>query len=271
MKTKLRNLALLTALCGAYAPVNGQVLNDFEAGSPEVLAVYGAEFSLIPNPLEDGNNPSANCGQIKRTTSNWYELIRFATAFSVPANETKYLHLLVRYTSTVAPNLSIRVDPTADNDGSTEVYPLNSYTTPGQWQDIVFEIPGGTAGFSSTQFMLFADASVNVLNSTDSFAYIDQILVNDTASPSTLAGVTPVKAEAVGVYPNPTAGFWNFEWSDSNAAALVEIADITGKTILSKNITSQNTGVDASGLSSGIYFARITSGALQRVVKVIKE
>lgn len=270
MKTTLLTFSILTTILSACAPSYGQVLNDFETGSPNVITAYGADFSIVPNPVTDGLNTSANCGEIRRTTGNWYELIRFATSFNVPANETKYLHVLVRYTSSVSPNFSIRVDPTADNDGNTEIYPSNSYTTPGEWQDIVFVIAGGASGITSTQFMFFADASVNVLNNTDSFAHIDQIEVNNDATPASL-NISNVPNLTAKAYPNPTASTWNFNVGNFDTIGMVEVVDVTGKMVLSKNLIGQSTSVDASGLSQGMYFAKLTLGTATQVIKLIKE
>lgn len=117
----------------------------------------------------------------------------------------------------------------------------------------------------------FADASVNVLNNTDSFAYIDEIVVNDSATSSTLGTLEPVNRNAISVYPNPSESIWNFDLANANGASLIEIIDITGKTVINKNLTIQNYSIDASGLTRGMYFAKITSGNAIQVVKVLKD
>lgn len=245
-----------------YVPED-MMLNDFEAGSPEVSAHYGAEFAVVANPLTTGN-PSPNVGQIKRTGANWYELIRYAKYFNVPANTTRYIHAWVRYTATTVPNISIRVDGNATSDGSVDIHPTADYTAVGEWQDLVFAIPGGENGVSVTHIIILADSSVNVLNNTDSFAYIDQMQINGNPEPT--ASIAGFEKNAFTVYPNPTTGFWNFE-SVNHEPATIEITDLTGKTVL----VSQHTTVDATGLSNGVYFARIASGNGVQVVKLIKK
>lgn len=271
MKTKLLNLGILSLTIFMSAVTYGQdiTLNDFESGSPVVTASYGAEYANVANPLTAGN-PTANCGQIKRTSGNWYELIRFDTSFNVPANTSKYIHLMVMYTSAVVPNISIRVDAAADNDGSVDIHPTNNYTNSGAWQDLVFKIDGGTSGITPTQILFFADSSVNVLNSTDSFAYIDQMVLNNTETPDALKTDAFQLNNTVTIYPNPTNALWNFTSANSINFSSVQIIDITGKTVLSKDITSQNITVDASNLSAGMYVAKITSGNAVQTFKVIK-
>lgn len=245
-----------------YVPQD-MMLNDFEDGSPATAAYYGAEFAIVANPLTTGNS-SPNVAEIKRTSGAWYELIRFAKFFNVPANTTRYIHVLVKYTSTTVPNISIRVDGGAEgNDGSTDIHPTVDYTNVGQWQDMVFAIPGGENGVSVTHILFFADASVNTLNNTDSFAYIDQMQINDNAEPA--AALNLFENQAFTVYPNPTSARWNFE-SAVDAPVAVEIIDLTGKTVLA----SKTPAVDATGLTNGVYFARITSGGAVSTIKVIK-
>lgn len=70
------------------------------------------------------------------------------------------------------------------------------------------------------------------------------------------------------VYPNPTNGDLNII---SNTDGIVDVVDITGKLVYSGAIVKagQMANVDLSGLSAGIYFARLTTAkgvATERVV-----
>ncbi|KGO86472.1 hypothetical protein Q765_11390 [Flavobacterium rivuli WB 3.3-2 = DSM 21788] len=273
MKTKLLTLGFfaLTAFIPACVHAQNTYINDFEEGSPVVTATYGAEFAIVPNPVAVGN-ASANSGQIKRTSGAWYEIVRFATSFNVPANTSKYVHLRAMYTSSVIPNMSVRIDAAADNDGSADVHPTMDYTTPGAWQDMVFRIDGGETGVNPSQFLFFADASVNVLNNTDSFAYIDEIVLNDSETPFDLTAGTNAFAHntVVKTYPNPTTNLWNFEAAHGQNLTGVQIIDALGKIVFTKNVTSDKLSVDASSFSNGLYFAKITSGTAIQTIRVIK-
>jgi hypothetical protein len=273
MKTKLLTLGFIGLMAVIPASLQAQnvYINNFEDGSPVVTATYGAEFAIVPNPVAVGN-ASANSGQIKRTSGAWYEIVRFATSFNVPANTSKYVHLRAMYTSSVIPNMSVRVDAAADGDGSTDIHPTMDYTTPGAWQDMVFRIDGGETGVNPTQFLFFADASVNVLNNTDSFAYIDEIVLNDSETPFDLTAGTDTfkKGNDIKAYPNPTANAWTFEAAKGVNLSSVQITDALGKTVVAKNTTSGTIIVDASNLSNGLYLAKITSGNATQTIKVIK-
>ena len=188
MKTK--QLLLICALLGLFSSAFAidQVLNNFESGSPAVATKYGASYTETANPLSAGLNTTANSGQIGRTTSNWYELVYFPVSFSVPANTKYYIHVLVKYHA--QPDIAIRVDATtAGGDGSADIRATNSYSNFGQWQDIVFEVNGGSSGRNVIQINFLADLGFNnnpagrVLNNTDKFAYIDEIVVNTNPLP----------------------------------------------------------------------------------------
>ncbi|MES2485255.1 MAG: T9SS type A sorting domain-containing protein [Bacteroidota bacterium] len=252
-----------------YEPED-MMLNDFETGSPTVTASYGAEFNIVANPLTTGN-ATANVGQIKRTTGNWYELVRYTTYFNIPANTTRYIHVLARYTSAIVPNMSIRIDANSGNDGTTDIHPSVDYTNVGGWQDMVFAIPGGENGISVTQIVFLADSSFDVLNSTDSFAYIDEMMINDEEDPAPTAS-TAVFANnnSIVAYPNPSQNVWNFASSVNNITS-IQITDMLGKTVISQNLEMQNATVDASGLSKGIYFAKVSTGNATQIIKIIKE
>lgn len=269
MKTKLLNLRLLGIMGLISGAVFGQdvMLNDFEAGSPAVTASYGAVFTTVANTVVVGN-PTANCGEIRRTSGNWYELVRFATSFNVPANATKYVHLRVMYTSAVVPNFSIRVDAAADSDGATDIHVTTSYdTSVGGWQDMVFRIDGGDTGVDPTQMLFFADASVSALNDTTSFAYIDEMVLSATETP--FLGINTFgQNSAAKVYPNPTNGVWNFE--SANTFSSVQIIDITGKTVINQNLNATKVAIDASGLAGGIYIAKLNSATAVQTFRVVK-
>ena len=51
----------------------------------------------------------------------------------------------------------------------------------------------------------------------------------------------------------------------------VEITSILGQTILTKNVNNSLTEIDLSSLSNGIYFVKVKSESLEKVVKIVKE
>lgn len=74
------------------------------------------------------------------------------------------------------------------------------------------------------------------------------------------------------LYPNPTNGIVNAIFDVTNENSTISVMDISGKTLINQNIVGkgfQNTAIDLSVLSKGIYFVRIANGANISVQKVI--
>lgn len=188
MKTKLTLLFVALFNFSIILEAADIQLNNFENGSPTVSTKYGASYLNEVNPSVSGINLSSNCGKIARTSGNWYELIYFPASFSVPANSTKYVHIMVKYHA--QPDIAIRVDASsAGGDGSADIRPINKYVNYGQWQDMVFAISGGTSGKTVIQINYLGDMGWNntpsglILNNSTNFGYIDEIIVNDDELP----------------------------------------------------------------------------------------
>jgi len=86
---------------------------------------------------------------------------------------------------------------------------------------------------------------------------------------SDVLGVDKFAANNFSVYPNPTQNSWIFTSVNSDISA-ISIVDVLGKTVMSKNTSSKEVTVDATSLSKGMYFAKVTSGTSVQTVKVVK-
>ena len=64
------------------------------------------------------------------------------------------------------------------------------------------------------------------------------------------------------VFPNPTSSVWNF--SAKETIGTIEITDILGNAVLKTSNNSEGISVDASQLTTGIYFAKIALGISPR-------
>ena len=70
------------------------------------------------------------------------------------------------------------------------------------------------------------------------------------------------------VFPNPTSSVWNF--SAKETIGTIEITDILGNAVLKTTNNSESISVDASQLTTGIYFAKIASANEIQTIKLIK-
>lgn len=190
MKKQIIFFGLL--FCSVFMYGQTTVINDFEADSPTIRTQFGSTYTALANPDVTGDNTSANIGRIGRTTSLWYELINFplAAPYVIPANETRYLHVLVKANNQL--DMPIRyngVDGTAgQQNGTGALRPTNSYTDIGEWQDIVYAIPGGASGKTVNYITFFPDAGFNnipsgqFLNNVDEFLFVDNFKFTNSAN-----------------------------------------------------------------------------------------
>ncbi len=86
---------------------------------------------------------------------------------------------------------------------------------------------------------------------------------------ATTAGTEGFTAASLKVYPNPAQSNWNFS-SQNEAIESISIVDVLGKTILSAMPKANDTSVDASGLSNGIYFAKIGTAKGSATIRLVK-
>ena len=74
---------------------------------------------------------------------------------------------------------------------------------------------------------------------------------------------------AFNVYPNPTINAWKF-MSSADEIVGIEIFDILGKVVLSKNTSNVEVSVDASVLTNGVYLAKISSAKGFETIRIVK-
>ncbi len=85
----------------------------------------------------------------------------------------------------------------------------------------------------------------------------------------TALAVAKFDAKTLKAYPNPTRGSWNITSNDDITS--VKVYDIFGKSVYTKNSAAKEVSVNASGLSKGVYFAKVSSANGTSTIKLIKE
>ncbi|MFT5077402.1 MAG: putative secreted protein, partial [Flavobacteriaceae bacterium] len=71
-------------------------------------------------------------------------------------------------------------------------------------------------------------------------------------------------------YPNPTENGWNIK-SMNEAINSIQVYDILGKVVLTMNPNANEAQIDASGLNTGLYFAKVNSAVGSKTIKLIKK
>lgn len=82
-------------------------------------------------------------------------------------------------------------------------------------------------------------------------------------------GLKEVQASQSHVFPNPTNGVLNLEFSTASLKTL-QISDMSGRVIKTISTSNQAEILDLSDLANGIYFLNVISSESSEVIKIIK-
>ncbi|SMC48637.1 T9SS type A sorting domain-containing protein, partial [Moheibacter sediminis] len=77
--------------------------------------------------------------------------------------------------------------------------------------------------------------------------------------------------QLVEIYPNPTNQYTNIVISESYTTAKVEVFDMVGRKLQSKDLPYRTTPIDLQGYPPGVYIFKITIDGAVNDVKVIKK
>ena len=83
-------------------------------------------------------------------------------------------------------------------------------------------------------------------------------------------GTSSFASAKFSVHPNPTNNVWNITSKEGKQITSIQIVDVIGKVIATKDINSNEGSIDASNLSNGVYFAKIASDNTIETVKLVK-
>jgi hypothetical protein len=106
-----------------------------------------------------------------------------------------------------------------------------------------------------------ADEGVNQLG-----VKVDDFVINGVLSAENF------EANQIAVYPNPSNGIFNIAFGNLNPNK-IEVYDISGKLILQKNqleVSNNQTNIDLSNTSDGVYFVKISTENNTITKRIIK-
>jgi hypothetical protein len=97
-------------------------------------------------------------------------------------------------------------------------------------------------------------------------AWIFEIALPDTVNVITM----PASSKEIRVYPNPAQDLVQFEVQSSRfKAGELQLFDVYGRHVASKEITSEQTILDVSGLPGGVYFYKVVLGEIPYSGKIV--
>jgi hypothetical protein len=123
------------------------------------------------------------------------------------------------------------------------------------------------AGFNDAAFLQWKIGALDSSIENAGIAYIDNILFTQ----NTLSTDGFDLVEEFSAFPNPTRDSWTIKAGNLNIQS-VEIFNTLGRLVKSVEVNSTDANIDATDLSSGIYFAKINSeGNSAQTIKLIKK
>lgn len=75
----------------------------------------------------------------------------------------------------------------------------------------------------------------------------------------------------VSVYPNPNTGVFTIDLNQISGQTSLEVMDVTGRMILTKQFTETSHTVDMSTFANGVYYARVKNTNGVNIIKIVKE
>ena len=157
-------------------------------------------------------------------------------------------------------------DGTGTDAGHIRIYQFNS----GTWTQLGSDIDGETEedrfgnsiDLSADGSILAAGAYFNDGNGTDA----GHVRVFE----SPLVEITDISKSGILIYPNPSNKFVNINFPKVYKNCMIQIYNISGKTIFEKFILHKNEIIDISGFESGIYIISIQTDNVLLTSKIIK-
>jgi hypothetical protein len=132
---------------------------------------------------------------------------------------------------------------------------------PGTW--ISLDIP--LAQFTGINGSNRNDLVQFVISSDLGTVYYDNLYLHK----NTVLGVTSFEASSVKVYPNPATNVLNIE--ANQLVDEVAIFNMLGQQVLSKQVNSEMSSIDISGLSNGVYVLKSTANGVSVSSRFVKK
>ncbi len=243
----------------------------------EVEALYSDSFTAPGNP--DYNPGWSQATVMTEEVINGNNTLKYAglnyqgiTFDAMDVSDRDYLH----FDYWTAEGTQFRASPISSSTG--EVAYIISTATQNQWVSV--DVPlsyftGINAGFSFTDIYQFKfdteafdgngqGAGNNSLGFSIATFYVDNVYFH-----SGTLGVNNFVIEGLKLFPNPTNNSWNISTQDQVIKA-IEVYNILGRQVLAANPDAISTQVDATGLATGIYLARIKTDLGSETRKLIK-
>ena len=179
------------------------------------------------------------------------------------ASDMEFLHVDV-WTAADPTATDIQVSPINAGTGAGELLVSIPYTS-GTWISVDLPIADFT-GMTWDNIVQMKFAANGAGSTTPVDIYLDNIYFYKENALS----IEENELIQFNAYPNPTENGWNIK-SMNEAINSIQVYDILGKEVLTMNPNANETQIDASGLNTGLYFAKVNSAVGSKTIKLIKK
>ena len=224
------------------------------AGSNANLLAFGASTYTWSNP---SNSTGPNILVTPAASTNYTVIGTNAIGCSSQAT--------VAITVNALPTLTISSSSTSgiacEEDETTLT---GSGASSYQWQTSSSILLGGVVPVSpntTTTYTLFGTNAAGCSNTTT--------YVLNVTNCVGLKNVTTTKT-GISLYPNPSNGVFTVELVNGSANT-IEITDVTGRVIMSKNSSDAKMNFDLNNYSNGVYYVKVSNENSSETIKVVKQ
>jgi hypothetical protein len=256
----LDNLSLVAATAPNLNPLS-EFNYDFNDPTPIESENLTYDEEAV-NTVTDGINSSVNIAELDGVNNDWFSQIKVENNDGIDLSSgDRGFSIKVKGPRTST--LTIKVE-----SGGTEHAVTADYTTPNEWQELLFDFTSFNST-NNTKIALFFDIQTNFDETEDpnlNIFQIDDFVFGEYTTLNTrefdIAGLT--------IYPNPTNDVLNIS-TLNQIISLVEIYDMTGKNVISEKSQSLAFKIDTSILVPGVYIIKMNTqnGFVTR--KIIKQ
>jgi hypothetical protein len=245
------------------APMLGGLPLTFEsdATTDHFFDFESAFATVVTNPHQNVDNPSATVAKLIRYRGAPFGGTKITFSNNLSFATHTVLSMKVWTSAPVGTYVTLKTEkPFWGVERSVQT------TKSGDWETLTFDFAGVPSDMPSLVFLFdFVAGSTNVGNgSANSIFYVDDVKYAGIPLGTGNEGAT----NRVRVYPNPTSQLWTFA-ADDRQSAYIELVDLNGR-ILDRVTGSGTLTLDASGLASGVYFARIRSDEHSELIRLVK-
>jgi hypothetical protein len=136
----------------------------------------------------------------------------------------------------------------------------------------------GTSGGNGSNLPNLFDTAQNGVNGGGGDIFIPYGTYDATFNRTTGAWALTLKSLAVNkfdaksfsAYPNPTRSSWNIV-SGNDDITSIQVYDVLGKSVYARTAASKEVTINASELSSGVYYAKVATANGESTLKLVKE